>query len=120
MFKINGTQVAEPKIQGVQITDEPIWASNTGRATSGKMIGDIVAWKTTVAVAWPPLSFAQSQQIRNAIKNAGPFFTISYNDFSGTSLETKTVYCANIPRTLYSLAQAYQRHTDVTITFIEQ
>ena len=120
MLKINGTRVAEPAQGGVQITDEPIWAPNTGRATDGGMVGDIVAWKTTVAVNWPPLTFAQSQAIVNAIKNAGPFFQIEYRDFSASTAVTKTVYASNLPRTIYSLATAYQRHTGVSVTFIEQ
>lgn len=120
MFVINGTTVAEPKKEGVTITDEPIWASNTGRGSDGKMIGDIVAWKTTVQVEWPALSFAESQTIANALKNAGAFFPIRYNDFSSGSTVTKTVYCSNVPRTIYSLTQAAQYHFGVTVTFIEQ
>ena len=120
MFVINNTQVAEPAQGGVTITDEPIWAPNTGRASDGGMVGDIVCWKTTVSVSWPPLSFAESQTLANAIKNAGPFFQIQYNDFSGSQDVTKTVYTSNLPRTLYSLATAFQRHTGVSVTFIEQ
>ena len=120
MFKINGTTVAEPKKEGVTITDEPIWASNTGRAASGDMIGDIVAWKTTVQVQWPALSFSDTRTIVNAIKNAGPFFSITYNDLWASSTVTKRVYCSNIPRTIYSLVQGAQYHRGVTVTFIEQ
>ena len=120
MFKINNVTVAEPKKEGVTITDEPIWASNTGRGSDGKMIGDIVAWKTTVQVEWPVLTFSQTQTIVNALRNAGAFFPITYNDFSSSTTETKTVYCGNIPRTIYSLTQAAQRHTGVTVTFVEQ
>lgn len=117
---INGITVATPKHGGVVITEEPIWASNTGRSSTGKMIGDIVAWKTTIAVTWPPLSFTDAEKIRNAIVNAGPFFEIRYHDFKSDSMQKKTVYAGNIPRTIYSLAEGYQRHTDVTITFVEQ
>lgn len=117
-FYINGVQVAEPAKEGLTITDEPIWASNTGRGTNGKMIGDIVAWKTTVEVTWPPLSFTDAQTIRDAIKNAGNFFAIRYPDFSAGTLVTKTVYCGNIPRTTHSLVS--QLKNGVTITFIEQ
>lgn len=120
MFKINGITVAEPRKEGVTITDEPIWASNTGRGSDGTMTGDIVAWKTTVQVEWPALSFTDSQTIVNAIKNAGAFFKIRYNDFSASTEVEKTVYCSNVPRTIYSLAQAARYHMGVTVTFIEQ
>lgn len=117
---INGITVATPMHNGVVITEEPIWASNTGRSSTGKMIGDIVAWKTTIAVSWPPLSFEAAMKIRNAVINAGPFFKIKYYDFKTDAMQEKTVYASNIPRTLYSLADGLQKYTDITITFVEQ
>lgn len=117
---INGIRVREPKQGGLTVTDEPIWASNTGRSSTGKMIGDIVAWKTTITASWPPLSFNEAKAIRDAVIEAGPFFNIKYYDFSSMAVVEKTVYAASIPRTLYSLADKHQRYTDVTITFVEQ
>lgn len=117
---INGITVATPKQGGIIVTDEPIWASNTGRSSTGKMIGDIVAWKTTIAVTWPPLSFTDAKKILSAIKGAEPFFAIKYYDFSAQEMTEKTVYAGNIPRTLYSLAAGCRFYTDVTVTFIEQ
>lgn len=126
MFKIGSTTVAEPARGGITVTDEPIWASNTGRNTKGKMIGDIVAWKTTIEVTWPPLTYSQVKTIRDAIKAGGEFFEIHYKDIeagiSSGALQTqdKTVYCANIPRSLYSLSSKYPRYDGITIQFIEQ
>lgn len=120
MFKINGTQVKEPKQGGITITDEPIWSSNTGRATSGKMIGDIIAWKRTVNVAFPPLSFSEMSAIVTAIKGGGEFFNIQFYDMDASTLKTVKVYCGNIPRLMYSLAQGHQKYIDVAIDFIEQ
>ncbi len=121
--------VAEPKIGGIGVTDEPVWAANTGRSASGTMIGDIVAWKTTIEVAWPPLSYSKAKQLRDAI-GAGDktrnFFKIRYSDIEGGvengSLKTveKTVYVGNVPRMLYSLSPKYPRYGEVTIKFIEQ
>ena len=126
MFTINGHSVAEPKIGGIGVTDEPIWSSNTGRSSTGKMIGDIVGWKTTIEVAWPTLTYAQAKAIRDAIRGAGNFFTITYPDIEGgiengaLKTQSKTVYCANIPRVLYSLNPKYRRYADITIQFIER
>lgn len=122
---INGVTVKEPKLGGVNVTDEPIWSANTGRSSSGKMIGDIVARKTTIEISWPPLTYAEMKAIRDAIISGGDFFTIIYPDIaSGSTLATmdteKTVYCANIPRMLYSTSANYKRYTDITIQFIEQ
>lgn len=117
---INGTTVKTPKQGGITITDEPIWSSKTGRGTSGKMLGEIVAWKTTIAVTWGPLTFQESKEIRSAIKDGGSFFSIKYHDSSASEMTEKTVYVGNMPRTLYSLAASCRWHTDVTIEFIEQ
>lgn len=120
MFKINGVQMPEPALGGVTITDESIWDEKAGRSASGKFIGKIVAHKRTVEVTWPPLSFSQSQALRNAIRNGGDTFTIEYNDFSGTSTTGPvTVYAGSVPRTLYSIAAGHRRHTGVAISFIE-
>ena len=124
-FKINGTNMPEPKYGGIGVTDEPVWSSNTGRSSTGKMIGDIVAWKTTVEVAWPPLTYAHAKLLRDAIRNAGEFFTITYPDVaSGSTVAnmptTKTVYAGNVPRALLSLSSAYPRYEGITVTFIEQ
>lgn len=130
MFLINGVQVAEPAHQGVTITDEPIWAPNTGRAQDGTMTGDFVGWKRTVAVTWPPLSFDETVTIRNAIKNAGGFFQIQFTndlvnpanvDLTSRGLASSiTVYSSNLPRTIYSLADGLRKHEGVVATFIEQ
>ncbi len=136
MLKINNVTVAEPRKEGVTITDEPIWAPNTGRGADGKMVGDIVCWKRTIQVEWNPLTFNEAQTIRQAISNAPAFFTLVFSDVEPTSEKyqganetpaqaaaktvSATVYCSNIPRTIYSLSTAHQRHTGVTVTFIEQ
>lgn len=117
---IGGTAVPDPAYNGVIITEEPIWAANTGRAQTGKMIGDIVAWKTTVEVTWPPLSLTDMNTLRNAIRNAGAFFTIAYYDLNTNTRDSKTVYCNHIPRTLNSIVEAFRMNSEVTITFIEQ
>ena len=114
------TWLPTPAKNGVAVTDEPIWASNTGRGSDGKMIGDIVSWKVTIEVGWPPLSFAEAKSIRDAIKGAGPFFDITYYDVRTDSMAEKTVYCGNIPRVLYSLAAGHMRYSGVAIKFVEQ
>lgn len=131
-FTINGIAVREPAKEGVTITEEPIWAQNTGRAQDGTMTGDLVGWKRTFAVTWPPLTFADTNTILRAIETAGAFFPITFTNtragavISGDELtmtsttETATVYTSSMPRTVASLVDGYKRHIGVTITFIEQ
>lgn len=117
---INDIEVAAPKQNGVTITDEPVWASNSGRSTTGKMIGDIVTWVTTISVTWPPLSFEEAKKIRNAIKEAGTFFNIKYRDFDTDALIEKKVYVGNFPRTLSSIAPGVEQYDGIAVTFTEQ
>lgn len=131
-FTINGTSVKEPAHGGITITEEPIWASNTGRLQDGTMDGDFVGWKRTFEVVWGPLTFSEADTILHAIESASPFFAITFTNtrngrvISGSELtmtattETATVYCSNIPRTVYSLTSPIARHVGVTITFIEK
>ena len=123
ILTINGVSVPDPARGGVQITDEPIWSENTGRdVNSGKMLGDIVAWKKTVQITWPPLTFSEVSQILNAIKVTGknPFYAIKYYDTSTSSFTTITVYSGNLQRTIESISRAYKKQSGVTVTFIEQ
>ena len=131
-FTINGVTVKEPARGGVVITEEPVWAPNTGRSQTGKMTGDIVAWKRTFEVSWAPLTFEDTNTILRAIETAPAFFPITFTNtrngqvISGgeltmtATLETATVYASSIPRTVASLSNAYRRHAGVTITFIER
>lgn len=120
--KVSGTwtDMPSPAHGGMAIADEPIWSSNTGRGATGAMSGDIVAWKRTIDMEFPPLSHAQSKLLRDTLRNAGEFFDIRYRDFSTSSWETATVYTSNLPRTLYSLATGFQFHTGVKIQLVEQ
>lgn len=120
MFTIGTTKVAEPAKEGIVVTEEPVWAPNTGRTANGTMTGDIIAWKRTVAVTWPPLSFEDTKKIINLIKNAGSFFWVYWTNDVGDSMAGMKCYTSSMPRTIYSLAEGYRRHTGVTITFIEQ
>lgn len=117
---INDIEVAAPKQNGVSITDEPVWASNSGRSTTGKMIGDIVTWVTTISVTWPPLSFEEAKKIRDTIKNAGTFFSIKYHDFDTNTLVEKKVYASSLPRVLSSVAPGIEQYDGIAVTFTEQ
>ena len=123
-MKIRGIEVAEPKVGGITITEEPIWASNSGRSITGKMIGDIVAWVTTINVSWPNLSFEEARILRGAVlgneEDSSPFFNLEYYDLSEEECVTKRVYVSGMPRTLESLAYGSGQYSGIAITFVEQ
>lgn len=123
-MKIRGILVREPKVGGLTITEEPIWASNAGRSITGKMIGDIVSWVTTINVSWPNLTFEEAKTIRGAVLGTGddhsPFFELEYYDLDKEASVVKTVYVSGFPRTLESLATGIEQYSGISMTFVEQ
>ena len=81
-IKANNTTLPSP----VEIStgDETIWSSNTGRSTTGKMIGDVVSEKKTFEIEWGVLTRAQFNTIRNNLAAGFHPFTIIID---GTSTE---------------------------------
>ena len=61
---INGVEMPNPAMEGVTISTEKIWSANTGRSASGKMVGTIIATKTTISIKWPALTPEQAAKIR--------------------------------------------------------
>ena len=53
---IGGVAMPPLKAEGLTITKEKVWSSNTGRAADGNMIGDLVTIKYKLQCEWPPLS----------------------------------------------------------------
>lgn len=109
-----------PALEGVTISKEKIWSANTGRASSGIMVGTIVAIKTTVSIKWPPLTPAQVAQIEAAVSDAGtPFTTLKFTDLTGATV-TKTVYFGTPSGGWYSWANGRQWITGYTVNAIER
>lgn len=117
---IGGVQMPTPALEGVTITREKVWSSDTGRSSSGKMLGTIVAIKSKLTIKWPVLTFDQVQTIESAVSDADdPFVTVKYTDMTGTTV-TKTMYFGTPTYTLYSGADGFQYVKDVTVDGIEQ
>ena len=117
---INGVAMPDPALEGVTISTEKVWSANTGRTASGKMVGSIIARKTTVKIKWPVLTTAQAAVIEAAVSSASaPFVPVSYTDMCGNRV-TKTVYFGTPSYTLYSWADGLQLVWDVTVEGIEQ
>lgn len=117
---INGVQMPTPALEGLTITSEKVWSANTGRSSSGKMLGTIVAIKATISIKWPPLTPAQVTIIEAAVSDKNsPFATLKYTDMTGTTV-TKTVYFGTPSYTVYSWANGTQYIKDVTVDGIEQ
>lgn len=67
-----------PAPVSLSIGDEIIWSSDTGRTASGDMVGDVIAEKKTLTIAWGILKESEYLIIRNNLK-AG-FFPLTFHD----------------------------------------
>lgn len=117
-LKINGTVMPTPALRGVTITSEKVWSSDTGRTSSGKMVGTLVAVKSKIAISWPVLTMEEAETIEKTV-SAGAFVPIEYTDMGGNTVQ-KTVYFGTPSYTLYSLADGLQYVVDASVDGIEQ
>ena len=102
------------------ISREKIWSANTGRTAAGKMVGTVVAVKTTIKIKWPPLTPAQVAVIESAVSDGdNPFVPVKFTDATGVTV-TKTMYFGTPTYTVYSWANGRQYLRDVSVTGIEQ
>ena len=117
---IDGVKMPTPAAEGITISSEKIWSSDTGRTATGKMVGTIVDIKTTVKITWPPLSMAEVKKIENVISNRNkPFVSMTFTDMTGETV-TKIVYFGTPSYTIYSWAPNLQHITGLTVSGIEQ
>lgn len=116
---INGTAMPTPALNGVTISREKIWSAATGRSSSGKMLGTIIAVKTTLKIKWPPLTMAQAAVIEAAVSSGTEFFPVRFTDAGGTT-RTLTMYAGTPTYTQYSWANGTQYVVDASVDLIEQ
>ena len=117
---INSQKMPTPALEGVVISREKIWSANTGRTAAGKMVGTVVAVKTTIKIKWPPLTPDQVAVIESAVSDGdNPFVPVKFTDATGVTV-TKTMYFGTPTYTVYSWANGRQYLRDVSVTGIEQ
>ena len=117
---INDVKMPDPALEGVTVSREKIWSSNTGRTTSGKMVGTVVAVKTTLKIKWPVLTPAQVATIEGAVSDPdNPFVPVKYIDATGETV-TRTMYFGTPSYTVYSWANGMQYIKYASVDGIEQ
>jgi len=95
--------------------DEIIWAENTGRSTSGMMIGDVIAEKKTFSIKWGILTIAEFNLINSAL--AAGFFSMSLS--LGSTTIQLTAYRSSITSQIIT-AGSEIFYKDVSVQAIEQ
>ena len=118
-LSIDGVALPRPLRGGVTITDEKVWSSNTGRTASAKMVGTLIAIKTTIVISWPSLTGAEAALIRQMVCNtAHPFRVLRFVDVAGTVTE-KTVYFSSPSFPVRTIRHG-GRISGLTVNCIEQ
>ena len=111
ILKVNNTVLPSPI--SFEESREPIWSSNTGRVASGKMVGDIIAFKRTYNISWGILTKSEYEKIRDATK--APFFSVAITDNNTTT--TLTAYSSALSKGNMTIDGYYN---NVSVNFIEQ
>lgn len=115
-FKLNNWTPPTPK--GVTVKAEKIWAPNTGRVASGKMVGDIVGYKLTIQVEWGILTEVQAADIDARISAA--FFPVTFKNPRTNALETRIFYAGSPTYPVYSWVKGTPDYVGVVVDLIEQ
>lgn len=74
-----GTQLPSPV--SIQIDDEIIWSSDSGRDLSGLFSGDVVAQKKTVTIGWGVLT--ANEVVLLETKLCAGYFPLVFQDATG-------------------------------------
>jgi hypothetical protein len=83
----NGISVELPAPVSIKVGEEIIWSSNTGRISSGVMVGDVIAEKTNLSISWGILDTNELNSIKSSLVSG--FFPLILN-ISGTP---ETIEC---------------------------
>ena len=80
MLSAGGTVLPSPV--SIQIDDEIIWSSESGRDLSGLFAGDVIAQKKTVTISWGILTEAQVVLLQQNLVSG--YFPLTFRDAGGS------------------------------------
>lgn len=106
-----------PKIGGVAVSVEPVWSTNYGISASGRRIGTLLRYRSQYTISFPPLSWAQMDQLRTFA--AMGFSTLRMTDMDGSVVATE-VELGALTGTQRSWAAGQQKYDSVTLTLSER
>lgn len=117
--KINGHSVPLPDENGFAVTKNKLWSKNTGRTTSGKMVGDITAVKYTLVFSWSSLTGNQVSDLEAAVGSAA-FFPVKFPREGDMTALTKTFYAADMTYGAKIIKDGKAYYSDIKLELIEQ
>lgn len=93
---IKAGSVVLPSPVEISTTEEIIWSENTGRSTSGKMIGDVVAEKQTINIVWGVLTKAEYDLIKANLRSGFHDFSLIIGNETATITSYRSTLTAEI------------------------
>ena len=113
-IKANGVDLPSPVEIGT--SEEIIWSANTGRSTTGLMVGDVVAEKRTLNIRWGILTAAEYDSIRSNLRSGFHPFTLTVDGAAATI----TAYRGAIAGTMLGTYGGVTYYNDVSVSVIQQ
>lgn len=113
---ITANGVVLPSPVEIGTSEEIIWSANTGRSTTGLMIGDVVAEKRTLNIRWGVLRAAEYDVICANLRSGFHPFTLTVDGVSTTI----TSYRGAITATMLGTYGGVTYYNDVSVSVIQQ
>lgn len=112
-----GSTTLPAEVVEIKRGDEILWSDGTGRsASSGLMVGTVVATKQTWALRWGVITQAEYDVIRSIPTG---FFALSVKEGS-TTLASLTCYRSNVSGSYMGIVGGTGYWRDVEVEMIEQ
>ena len=120
-LKIFCGDVELPSPSSLSHNGELIWDAETGRATDGKMIGDIIAHKHTITIGWQFITHDDLMLIYNTLPDiTQPFKEIKVITSDGYTVWEYTGYRSTISDVFDSCAGGEIWYSSVSTDLIEE
>ena len=116
MVVIKAGNVILPSPTEISTSSEIIWSANTGRSSTGKMIGDVVAEKETFQISWGVLTMSEYELIKNNLRSGFIPFTLLIDE----TATTVTSYRGTLSRQILGTFGGDTYVKDVNVTIIQQ
>lgn len=108
--------VTLPSPVEISTSEEIIWSANTGRSTTGKMIGDVVTEKQTINISWGVLTKAEYDLIKANLRSG--FFPVSM--IIGSDTATITAYRGTLTGELLGGFGGDSYYKSASVSIIQQ
>jgi len=116
MVTIKANNVLLPSPVDIGTSDEIIWSANTGRSSTGKMIGDVIAEKKTIEISWGVLTKDEFELLKANLKSGFYPFSITIDGEE----ETITSYRSAISGSLLGTYGGKTYYKSANVTIIQQ